>query len=104
MSDLSLANRQLQNILLRDDLPDTAKAELEAMQKELNSPLQTDRWIYRTVVVVLGTVVIVTVFGGIYLEIVSNGDEKIGLPQAIVSIGSAAIGALAGLLAPSPSS
>ena len=61
-----------------------------------------DRWIYRTVVAVLGLVVLTTVGGGIYLAVPSSGSEAVSIPDAIVAIGSAALGALAGLLAPAP--
>ena len=61
-----------------------------------------DRWIYRTVVAVLGLVVLTTVGGGIYLAAPSSGSEAVSIPDAIVAIGSAALGALAGLLAPAP--
>lgn len=61
-----------------------------------------DRWIYRTVVAVLGLVVLATVGGGIYLAVPSSGSEAVSIPDAIVAIGSAALGALAGLLAPAP--
>ncbi|WP_147127362.1 hypothetical protein [Shimia ponticola] len=72
------------------------------MRADLVTPLQTDVWIYRAVVVMLGITVLMTVAGGIYLEFFGQGDDAIELPQGVVSIGSAAIGALAGLLAPSP--
>jgi len=56
--------------------------------------------IYRAVVAVLGITVIATVFAGLYLA--TKADANIKLPDAIVAIGSAAVGALADLLAPSP--
>ena len=66
----------------------------------LATPLQTDVWIYRMVVVVLGLVVLGAMAGGIYLASTSQKD----LPQFLVAVGSAAGGALTGLLAPSPAS
>ncbi len=60
-------------------------------------PLQSDNWVYRIVVGSLGIVIITTVFGGIYLASLSKG-----LPEGIIALSSAAVGALAGLLAPSP--
>jgi hypothetical protein len=47
-------------------------------------------------------VVLATVLGGIYIAMFAKGDATISLPEGIVAIGSAAVGALAGLLAPSP--
>jgi uncharacterized integral membrane protein len=63
--------------------------------------LRSDVWIYRAVVVILGLAVLVTTFGGIGLAFLGNA-QNYKLPAEIVAIGSAAVGALAGLLAPSP--
>jgi uncharacterized integral membrane protein len=84
----------------RTDLPADAKAVVSQAVTAAASPLQYDLWIYRAVVAVLGITVIAKVFGGIYLA--TKADTNIKLPDAIVAIGSAAVGALAGLLAPSP--
>jgi len=65
----------------------------------LSTPLQTDVWLYRMVVIVLGLVVVGAMVGAIILA--AGGGE---LPQFIVAVGSAAGGALTGLLAPSPAS
>ena len=93
---------QLRQVLETPDLPTEVRAKLEDVERVASKPLDTDVWIYRGVVFVLGAVVLVTVIGGIQLELVSTAQEVKTIPQAIVSIGSAAIGALAGLLAPSP--
>lgn len=61
-------------------------------------PLQTDNWIYRIVVGALGLVVLVTIIGQIFLAL--NTDKF--LTEGIIALASAAVGALAGLLAPSP--
>ena len=61
-------------------------------------PLHSDVWIYRAVVAALGFIAIVTVVGAIMLAVVTGKDT----PQILVALGSAAIGALAGLLAPVP--
>src|SRR5438034_7473782 len=61
-------------------------------------PLQTDAWIYRLVVIALGLAVLIALIGAIVLA--SQG--KADTPQVLTAIGSAAVGALAGLLAPSP--
>jgi hypothetical protein len=63
------------------------------------APLQWDVWIYRIVVSALGSVVLASVIGGIILAMASKTT-----PQVLVALGSAAVGALAGLLAPSPAS
>lgn len=58
---------------------------------------QKDIWIYRLVVIVLGLTVIVSVIGTIALTLTG-----LSTPELLVALGSAAIGGLAGLLAPSP--
>jgi hypothetical protein len=68
-----------------------------------NTPaLVNDPWVYRIVVIALSLIALATVIGGIYLAVIGRGDAKIALPEGIIAIGSAAVGAMAGLLAPSP--
>lgn len=64
-------------------------------------PASRDRFVYRFVVVVLGTLVlsVAALASGVALH---PGDPPRRVPDVLVSLGSAAIGALAGLLAPSP--
>jgi hypothetical protein len=93
---------QLTPLTTRADIPDDAKSVLNSTIKTLGSPLGSDVWIYRAVVVILGICVISTVLGGIFLVVYGKGEAKMALPDGIVAIGSAAVGALAGLLAPSP--
>jgi hypothetical protein len=61
------------------------------------TPLHSDIWIYRAVVIILGIVSIVPVVGGLVMA--WPGKE---IPESIIALGSAAVGAVAGLLAPSP--
>ena len=63
----------------------------------LASPLQNDPWIYRMVVAALGLAVLIGVIGAIILAMAARP-----IPEVLVALGSAAVGALAGLLAPSP--
>jgi uncharacterized integral membrane protein len=86
----------------RNDIPDDARQVVGQAITVAKSPLDYDVVIYRIVVAVLGLTVLLTVFGGIYLAL--KADSNIKLPDGIVAIGSAAVGALAGLLAPSPKS
>lgn len=60
--------------------------------------LQTDRWIYRIVVLALGFGVLSAMVGLIALSLKGVAN----VPDGLVAIGSAAVGALAGLLAPAP--
>lgn len=61
------------------------------------APLQLDVWIYRVVVISLGAAVVFAVLGANGL---AAADKE--SPELLVALGSAAVGALAGLLAPSP--
>jgi hypothetical protein len=56
-----------------------------------------DHLVYRMVVAVLGLVVLIAAAGAIYLAA-----NKIAMPDALVAFGSGSMGALAGMLAPSP--
>jgi hypothetical protein len=64
---------------------------------ELAAPLERDVWIYRIVVGALSLVALVAIVGAIVVA-VSTSDTQV--PDAVVALGSAAVGALAGLLAP----
>jgi hypothetical protein len=61
-------------------------------------PLQSDVWLYGAVVVALSIIASSTVVGTIALALVTNKDT----PQLLIALGSASIGALAGVLAPFP--
>jgi len=63
----------------------------------MNNHTQKDKWLYRMVVAVLGLTVVSSVVGTIALAMAGQST-----PEVIVALGSAAIGGLAGLLAPSP--
>ena len=67
---------------------------------ELAAPLERDVWIYRIVVGALSLVAVVAIVGAIVVA-VSTDDTQV--PDAVVALGSAAVGALAGLLAPQAS-
>lgn len=56
-----------------------------------------DVWIYRIVVITLGLSVLSSLIGGILLTIQDHQP-----PEILVALGSAAVGGLGGLLAPSP--
>jgi len=78
---------------------DPVKAVDQINQK---NPLETDPWIYRIIVLALGITILSIIIGVIVL--IGSGkiaDDK-GVPTILTAIGSAAIGALAGLLAPPP--
>ena len=94
--------------VFRDDatLRDRLKTEsdpLSVIQEAVNTVEQgswtTDKWLFRAAVSVLGALAIITAIGAIAL--VSFDKET---PEVLVSIGSAAVGALVGLFAPTPNS
>jgi hypothetical protein len=94
---------ELRVMAARDDLPQDARDRIRSAIVEVQgTPLRSDVWIYRFVVSILGARVLITVIGGIALTFYGKGATGMQLPDAIVAIGSAAVGALAGLLAPSP--
>lgn len=63
----------------------------------MKNRLRNDIWLYRIVVVVLGLTVVGSIVGAILLAL-----SGLSTPEVLVALGSAAIGGLAGLLAPSP--
>lgn len=63
----------------------------------MNNQMHTDFWLYRIVVMVLVLTVLACLIGAIILTM--NNQST---PEVVVALGSAAIGGLAGLLAPSP--
>ena len=85
---------------LQDQFKEDPLAAVKEFQQ--SSPLSTDKWIYRIIVLSLGITIITIIIGVIIL--IGSGkisDDK-GVPTILTAIGSAAIGALAGLLAPPP--
>lgn len=90
-----VSSPQLQNQFKND--PVSAVQEFQQ-----SNPLSTDKWIYRIIVLALGVTILTIIVGVIVL--IGSGkitDDK-GVPTILTAIGSAAIGALAGLLAPPP--
>lgn len=60
-----------------------------------------DTFVYRVTVIVLGVSVLAVIVAQLWVTLVKGQAE---IPDGIIAIGSAAIGALAGLLAPTPAS
>lgn len=69
---------------------------------EQQNPLATDAWIYRIVVISLGGAVVLIIIGIVVLMLKGKIADDKAVPTIFTALGSAAIGALAGLLAPSP--
>jgi len=91
--------RLLQTIQSDPTVP--ANIKQQAQETLVSGPAYMgDRWIYRTVVIVLGLAVLITISGGFGLAFLGSQNYK--MPPELVALGSAAVGALAGLLAPAP--
>ena len=94
--------RELVTMIVKDKSleEEIRKDPAKAIAKITESPLKTDKWIYRIVVSALGLAILLAVSGGIYLA----AKQVTATPEILIAIGSAAVGALAGLLAPTPGS
>ena len=92
-------SKLLQSIQNDPNVP--AGIKQQAQETLLSGPAYIgDRWIYRIVVIVLGLAVLITIGGGFGLAFLGSQNYK--MPPELVALGSAAVGALAGLLAPAP--
>lgn len=86
-----------------NDLQERFKANpIEAIKNvETKNPKDTDYWIYRIIVIALGVAVVTIIIGLVLISM-----RKITLENQLITIftaiSSGAIGALDGLLAPSP--
>jgi hypothetical protein len=90
--------KAMAQITSENAIPEATKKELLETLKSAQSPLQWDPWVYRMVVGFLGITVVSTVIGGLLISAFSGSTVS----EGIIALGSAAVGALAGLLAPSP--
>lgn len=94
-----------------EDLQEALKSNADLQEKfrsnpveaiknvEIRNPKETDYWIYRIIVIMLGLAIIA---GLILLSFWSEGKPDSQLVTIFATISSGAIGALAGLLSPSP--
>lgn len=85
---------------LQEEFKANPVAAINTFQQK--NPLETDRWIYRIVVLALGSTILAIIIGVIALMGTGHIEVDGDVPTILTAIGSAAIGALAGLLAPSP--
>ncbi|RZJ65131.1 MAG: hypothetical protein EOO50_14925 [Flavobacterium sp.] len=67
------------------------------------SPIH-NKWIFLVVVMIVGSVLLTSIILGGIIIFGSETPETAKVPEFLVSIGSTALGALVGLLAPSPGS
>lgn len=95
-----LLRRVVTNPMLAEEISKNPVKSLQALvtmvTKEI-PPLESDVWIYRIVVSALGAVVFTSVLGAIFIT-----RNQGTVPDILTALGSASVGALAGLLAPTP--
>lgn len=85
------------------DLKSQMAADPAAALRSLQEPIPNippDTRLYTILIVILGLAVLIALIGPLVLAGLGKHDA---IPQAVVAIGSTAVGALAGILAPSPS-
>ena len=88
-----------QHISAKEQNPDTAsQAAATAIQERTSSLPNRDDRVYLVVVVIMGTIGVIAVLGAILLVWIPDKT----VPDILMALGSAAVGALGGLLAPSP--
>lgn len=102
-----LADRILGNADLRDKLKTDPEGVLQKTAEEVTRELPppafvSDIWTYRIVVIALGVVCVAAIGGAIYLTAKAGAGATPHVPDTLTALGATAIGALAGLLAPSP--
>ena len=96
-----LAARAAEDPQLAANLGEDPVRELSRIAAQSQVP---DTWIYRVVVISLGAAVLIALIGAIILARMDSGNTNIAnVLQLLTAIGSAPVGALAGLLAPAPS-
>ncbi len=92
-------NDVISSVAGNPNITETDREKLVADLQEVK-PFE-DLWIYRAVVMALGLTVLITMGGIIFL---ASRQSPTTIPDGLVALGSAALGALAGLLAPAPGS
>lgn len=98
--------QKLKSIMRGQDFADSyqqnsRQAVDDAIRDAQDPPWQTDKWIYRMVVGVLGMALLLMVVF-LCIRLVDPETSKIEIPDVFISIISTIAGAIAGLLAPSP--
>jgi hypothetical protein len=91
--------------LLTSDLQfqaDFAQDPQKATSQIEDTTTLPDTWVYRLVVGFLGLVILVIALGIVWRVASGPTIEDKNVPTILTALGSAAVGALAGLLAPSP--
>jgi hypothetical protein len=83
--------------------PELQKELIDKIRDYKAGPIPDDKWVYRSVVWALGIVAILCVCFTLTVVLRNMDSAKpVEIPDIFLAIASAAVGALAGLLAPSP--
>lgn len=94
----------VRNLNIDSELKNKAVEEVKKVQedadKKTGNPFNWDAWIYRSAIMVLGFVIIIAIIGTIWLTLAGITE----LPSILIALGSASVGAIAGILTPNPGS
>ena len=82
-----------------ENLANEAMKQSAKENKQFQAAYVDDRKIYRTAVYVLGLLALISAIGAITLAL-----KGVDLPESVVALGAASVGALVGLFAKSPTS
>jgi hypothetical protein len=93
--------KQLKKIIESDPKEMALFKEDPVKYLEQLKPIDTP-WVFMTIVIMVGIVLFTSVVLGSYIIMDAPDSEKAKVPEFLVGIGSTALGALVGLLAPSP--
>ena len=91
-------NKESQQIAVKKEDTENNPKKSVNNTSDFKTPLQSDYWIYRIVVSSLALTIIFSITGAIWLE--ANNKKA---PELLIALGTGSLGALAGLLAPTPS-
>jgi hypothetical protein len=93
----------IEKIFTFSNLTPKEKEHLARAMDQVRLPPTADKQVYRLVVLFLGLTALLTVLGCIILHGIGVfHQENHQIPTGLIALGSACIGALAGLLAPAP--
>jgi cytochrome c biogenesis protein CcdA len=98
INESKLIKNLSEDYFLTEFQEDPKKAVEKAVESSKENPLSYDVWIYRIIIFALGFTL---VFMSCSLCF-KMGSEKIEVPDVFISVISGTLGAIAGLLAPSP--
>ena len=82
-----------------EQIASAAKEESDKQHRVYQAAFYNDRKIYRVAVYVLGALAIIAAIGAIFLTLYDSE-----IPESVVALGSASVGALVGLFADKPTS